>query len=273
MKKSLPLWAATFLVITIVACKNRNEKNGANNSTKEIVYTEELKNWMQLLESKPDSNGLRFKVATTLDSVGDYKAALAQMDSLIKRDSANYAFIFTKGKILQDTKDTANAIQYYKKALTIYPAPEGMLYLANLLAETHNAEALAIVKQVKSLHLGATDNANCDFIAGVYYARTNDTSNAVKYLDNAIEQDYTLMPAYIEKGIVYFDHKNYAQALNVFRFASQVNQLYADAYYYMARSYEMMGQKDSAILRFKQAYSLDNSVVEAQEGLKRLGSE
>ncbi len=271
MKKLFPLLMVAVLGFVIFSCKNKEEKTTENSGKKEIVYTDELKDLMKLLESKPDSNGLRFKIATTMDSIGDYKAALSQMDSLIKRDSVNYAFIFTKGKIYQDASDTLNAIQYYKKALKIYPAPEGMLFLANLLAEKKNPESLEIVKQVKSLRLGGEDNANCDFISGVYYARVNDTANAIKSLDMAVEQNYTLMPAYIEKGLVYFDHKNYPKALQVFQFASQVNHLYADAYYYMGRSYEMMGQKDSAILRFKQSYSLDKSVVEAQEALKRLG--
>lgn len=270
MKKLFPLVTVAIWGFVLFSCKNKDGKAGTQPGKKEIVYTDELKNWMKLLENKPDSNGLRFKIATTMDSIGDYKAALSQMDSLIKRDSANYAFIFTKGRIYQDASDTMNAIAYYKKALKIYPAPEGVLFLANLLAEKKNPESLNLIKQVKSLRLGAADNANCDFIAGVYYARVNDTTNAIKSLDMAIEQNYTLMPAYIEKGLVYFDHKDYPKALQVFQFASQVNHLYADAYYYMGRSYEMMGQKDSAILRFKQAYSLDNSVVEAQEGLKRL---
>ncbi|PZP45965.1 MAG: hypothetical protein DI598_12690 [Pseudopedobacter saltans] len=271
MKKILLLFVFVCSLL-IYACKNNGSDSSASSSDKkEIVYSDELKDLMRLLETVPDSNGLRFKIATILDSIGDYPAAISQMDSLIKKDSVNYGFVFTAGKFSQDNKDTAKAIQYYKKALKIYPAPEGMLFLANLLAETKDPQALDIVKQVKSLRLGATDNANCDFIAGVYYARVNDTANAIKSLNLSIDQNYTLMPAYIEKGLVYFDHKQYAQALNVFRFASQVNQMYADAYYYMGRSYEMMGQKDSAVLRFKQAYSLDNSVVEAQDALKRLG--
>ncbi|MFT4202725.1 MAG: tetratricopeptide repeat protein [Chitinophagaceae bacterium] len=271
MNKLLPLLTAALLGGFLFSCKNKAEKADTDN-TKEIVYTDELKEWMRLLETNPDSNGLRFKIATTLDSIRDYKAALSQMDSLIKRDSANYAFAFTKGKIYQDAGDTTNAIAYYQKALKIYPAPEGMLFLANLLAETKNPESLNIVQQVKSLRLGSSDNANCDFIAGVYYARVDDTTKAIRSLDLALNQDYTLMPAYIEKGLVYFDRKNYPRALDIFRFASQVNHLYADAYYYMARSYEMMGQKDSAILRFQQAYSLDNSMEEATAGLKRLGA-
>jgi hypothetical protein len=36
------------------------------------------------------------------------------------------------------------------------------------------------------------------------------------------------MEAYIEKGLVYFDAEQYQRALDVFKFASTVNNLYAD---------------------------------------------
>ena len=150
MKKLSPLWTVAVLGLVIFSCKNKEQKTDTKSDKKEIVYTDELKGWMHLLESRPDSNGLRFRIAVTMDSIGDYTAALAQMDSLIKRDSANYAFAFTKGKIYQDAKDTANAIAYYGKAVKIYPSPEGMLFLANLLAEKKNPKALAMVQQVKS---------------------------------------------------------------------------------------------------------------------------
>ena len=43
----------------------------------------------QQLQQFPDSPGLRLQYAFTLDSVEKYKEALAQMDTLIKNDSAN----------------------------------------------------------------------------------------------------------------------------------------------------------------------------------------
>ena len=64
--------------------------------------------------------------------------------------------------------------------------------------------------------------------------------------------------------------KQYDKALNIFQLASTVNNLYADAYYYQARCYEMMNKKDSAVLRFKQSLQLDPTMDEAQEHLKQL---
>jgi tetratricopeptide (TPR) repeat protein len=272
-KKWLSVLSAA-MVLLIISCKNsENNSNKKNGKNVDIEYSESLISDISLLKSNPDSNGLRMKIALAMDSVGDYKNALSQMDSLIKRDSSNYAFYFTKARISQDNQDTTQAIHNYKKAIAIYPAPESILFLANLLAERKDSSCLKMTKNVKSMRLSASDNANCDFISGVYYARTKDSSNALKYFNSALNLNYTLMPAYIEKGLVYFDNRDYRKALNTFSFASQVDHLYADAYYYMARSYEMMGIKDSAVLRFKQTLSLDKNAVEAEDGLKRLNAQ
>lgn len=258
--------------LTVGGCKNKDKENGGNGK-KEIVYSDVLRQQLDLLHSYPDSNGLRFNIAIGLDSAGDYKNALAQMDSLIARDSLNYGFHFTKGQIAQDAGDTVLAIAHMEKAMKIYPAPEGLMALANLYAEKKNPKALYILQYLQKRSLDRQTAANRDFIAGVYYARIGDMDDALKHLDNSIAQDYTNMPVYIEKGLLYFDRKQYRQALQVFRTAAEVNRLYPDAYYYLARSYEKMGIRDSAVLFFRQALLLDDTIAEARDGLKRLHAE
>jgi tetratricopeptide (TPR) repeat protein len=195
------------------------------------------------------------------------------MDSLIRKDSGNYGFWFRKGNLAESARDTQLALSSYTVAAKIYPSPEILLSLANLYAEQKNPRALLLVNEVQKLGLGRETEANCFFIAGVYNARIKNRELAVQLFDRCIANNYTYMEAYIEKGLVYFDNGNYREALKVFSFASSVNNLYADAYYYMARCYEMMNIKDSAELRFKQSLTLDKNLKEAHNGLKRLGAE
>lgn len=233
-----------------------------------IGYVNNLQNYVN---QNPDSTGLRLKLALAFDSINNHKAALQQMDSLIKKDSLNYGLWFTKGQVAENAEDTLLAMQCYTNAAKIYESPDALLSLANLYAETKNPRAITICSRVKALGQGAETDANCDFIVGVYYARTKQADNAIMFFDNCIAQNYTYMEAYIEKGLVYFDEKKYDEALKVFNFAATVNNLYADAYYYQARCYEMMNKKDSAIIKFQQSLGLDKNLVEAREGLKRLG--
>ncbi|HEY6977607.1 MAG TPA: tetratricopeptide repeat protein [Chitinophagaceae bacterium] len=258
--------------ILVLSCNTSTTKNNLSEVKNNVkAYPENVQHLSALLKQNPDSTGLRLLLATALDSIGAYKEALRQMDTLLKKDSANFGLWFAAGQIAQDAKDTTRAIMSYDKALRIYPSPDAMLGLAELYAEQKNERALLICKHVQELSLGREYDAHCAFIAGVYYARTGDRNKAIQFFDACIANNYTYMPAYIEKGIVYFDNRQYNEALKVFRFASTVNALDSDPYYWEGRCYEKMNIKDSAILRFKQSLHLEDA-PETRAALKRLGA-
>lgn len=262
MNKSLFVLLLAFLT----AC------NDAENDTDAITkeQQQQLEALQKNAEKYPDSVGVQLQLVNIYDSVGEYKKAHELVTKLIAKDSANYGLWYKKAHLEEFLKDTANAIASYSSALRIYNSPDGMLSLANLYAETKNARALDICNLVGKMGLGRETDADCYFIAGVYHARTGHFDQALQLFDKCISNNYTYMEAYIEKGLLYFDRKDYRKALEIFSFASTVNNLYADAYYYMARCYEMMQMKDSAAVRFQQALSLDKSLTEAKQGLKRI---
>jgi tetratricopeptide (TPR) repeat protein len=269
MKKIFFLALITYL---FSGCNNNDKKSQAadsiNNSSEQY-----LNRFAQQVKASPDSVGLRLQYAFALDSLGKYKEALQQMDLLTSKDSSNYGLWFAQGNIAEDARDTLLAEKSYSKAAHIYESPDALLALANLYAEQKNNRAILLCSRVKQLGLGRNYDANCAFIIGVYYSRTHDMNNALKYFDECIANSYTYMEAYIEKGLLYFDAQQYDKALQVFQLASTVNNLYADAYYYQARCYEMMNKKDSAVMFFKQSLQIDPTMKEAREHLKQLGSE
>lgn len=264
----------TFFLLTgwllVLSCNNDDKGTTTGNQKKEKEITPLVKDLQQRVQEHPDSSGLRMKLAMELDSLNMFKPALAQMDSLIKKDSVNYGFWFTRGQVNEHGGDTVNAMKDYATAINIYASPDALLSLANLYAEQKNARSLMLCNRVKNMGLGRDYDASAAFIAGVFNARTGQKELAVKLFDECISNDYTYMPAYIEKGLVYFDGKQYRQALDVFSFAADVNHLYPDAYYYMGRSYEMMNRKDSAAFYFKQSLALDKESVETAAALRRV---
>jgi len=268
MKK---LIALITIVCCLYACNNTDTKKQASDSAN--ASEQYLKTFAQQVSASPDSVGLRLQYAFALDSLNKYKEALQQINMLTSKDSNNYGLWFAQGNIAEDAQDTQLAIKSYAKAAHIYEAPDALLALANLYAEQKNDRAILLCSRVKELGLGRDYDANCAFIIGVYYARTHDMNNALKYFDECIAYSYTFMEAYIEKGLLYFDAKQYDKALQVFQMASTVNNLYADAYYYQARCYEMMNKKDSAVMFFKQSLQIDPTMKEAHEHLKKLGGE
>jgi len=268
-----PMRIFFFILIifwTLLSCNNNNTSSN-NEGTAKNALTSMLESKQHQLQQFPDSLGLRLQYAFILDSVGNYREALAQMDTLVKNDSSNYGLLYAKGQIAEDAQDTLLALKSYAAAARLYESPDVLLALANLYAEMKNDRAILFCSRVKALGLGREYDAHCAFITGVYYARLHKTDEAIKYFDESIANNYTYMEAYIEKGLAYFDAKQYDKALHVFQLASTVNNLYADAYYYQARCYEMTNKKDSAVLLFKQSLQLDPTLNEAREHLKKLG--
>ncbi|TKK70207.1 tetratricopeptide repeat protein [Ilyomonas limi] len=267
---------AILLFCTVVGCKNDSNTttgDASGDNKKEKTLPPEVLALQQQVAQHPDSVGIRLQLAIALDSIDAYAPALKQMDTLIKKDSGNYGLWYTKAQIEEDAKDTANAITSYTNAIKVYPSADAMLSLANIYAEQKNPRSLLICNQVRQLGLGRSYDAACAFIAGVYNARTGQKELALNLFDQCIQNDYTYMEAYIEKGLIYFDSKQYRQALDVFSLAVKVNRLYSDAYYWMARCYEMMNVKDSAVYYFKQSLALDKESPETRQALKRLGAE
>lgn len=262
-----------FVAVSVIACNSAEPGKDApetpGQTATEIPVA--LQTLMQSVEQHPDSTGLRLQLAAGLDSIGRYREALQQMDSLLVKDSTNYGLWFTNAKIAEDAGDTLLAMQSYDNALRIYPSAEAMLSLANLYAEQKNERALLICATVKKMRLGREIDAHCAFISGIYNARTGNRDKALAFFDECIGNNYTYMEAYIEKGLVYFDNGAYRDALNVFSFASTVNAVNPDPYYWQGRCYEMMQIKDSAILRMKQSLSLNTKDPATKAALERLG--
>ncbi len=227
-------------------------------------------NLQERVKQFPDSNSMRMRLVNALDSLGLYTDAMAQVDSLIKKDSLNNGLWFTKAQLAESNKDTANAILFYERAIRIYPSVEAQLSLANLFAERKDAKALLLCQIVSNMKLGRETNADCDFIAGVYHARTGNKIVATTLFDRCINNNYMYMEAYLEKGFIPFDDKKYADALAIFQKAITVNNTYADAHYWEAKCFEAMNNKATALTSYQRAYGLDKTMKEAEAGMQRM---
>ncbi|GAC1534598.1 MAG: hypothetical protein NVS3B15_15330 [Sediminibacterium sp.] len=221
--------------------------------------------------ANPDSTGLRLRLADALDSMGNYPPALEQLNTMIRRDSLNYGLWYRKAQLQEKAKDTGGAIRSYYYAARVYPSPDALLAMANLYAEKKDPQALALCKQVAGQKLGRIYAANCNFISGVYYARTGNRQKAFDLFNSCITNDYLYMEAYMEKGFLYYDNKQTAEAIKVFETAVAVKNTYADAYYWLAKCLEARGSKTAAIQNYRQSLALDPNIPEATAALQRLG--
>ncbi len=265
MKKWIPL----LLTALLFACTNTKDK--APDSLEKDEMPAHVRKLFRQTEERPDSIGLRMQLVDALDSIGAYRQAMGQMDSLIKKDSLNYAFWYRKALVQQKGGDTTGALGSFRNAITIYPSPDAVLAAANLFAEKKDSTALSLLRSIADMRLGGVYDAHLAFIGAVYFARTGDKKRAMEGFDYCISKSHTYMEAYMEKGFLYYDDKKTAQAAQIFQTAIRVLPIYADAYYWLAKCQELMNNKTEAITNYQMAVKFDPAIKEAHEALKRLG--
>jgi tetratricopeptide (TPR) repeat protein len=261
----------SFLYIPIVlllACNNQPKE--IKNTKQESLLPDEIARLDKLAKQYPDSVGLHMRLVNALDSLGNYSSALEELNTLIKKDSSNFGLWFKKAQLSEQIKDTSTAIKSYSRAANIYASPDAMLALANLFAETKNTKALELCKKVSDLRMGRSYQSNCDFIAGIFYARTGNSEKAITLFKNCISNNYTYMEAYMEIGFIYYDKKQFAEALKIFETAIAVKNNYPDGYYWIGKTQEANKNSIAAIENYEKALSLDPKLLEAEQAINRL---
>ena len=127
-------------------------------------------------------------------------------------------------------------------------APEdgdGWLEMAWLLAERKDRGALIITDSL-SLVKDETIRTRAQYIRGLYYSNTGQDDKALKEFDSTIVHNYTFIDAYIEKGIIQYNHKKYEDALKTFQQAFKIVNNNAELYYWIGKCYEGLGNTAEA---------------------------
>lgn len=201
--------------------------------------------------------------------MGKSRQALEQYNSILEKDSTDFEIWYDKGILLAQMKDTAAAIEALEKSFSIQPINYSGLALATLYVSLKNPRALEICDLLLRTDTAAQQTEPI-FMKGVYYSETKNYNKALQQFDECIKRDWKMTDAYIEKGIVLFEQKKNKEALEIFKLASTVSNTNADAYFWMGRSHETLGNKKEAITNYQRAISLDRNFEEAWEAIQRL---
>ena len=258
-------WSFLLTTLFLMSCGSNGKNDNMDHAKASVV-----KNLSEELRHHPDSSVLRMQLINSLDSLQQFLVAIKHTDSLLAKDSMNEGLWVTKAHLQESNRDTINAIISYEKAISIYPAIEPQLYLANLFAEKKNPKALWLCTNVLKMGQGRETDANCSFIAAIYFARIGNSEKAIEGFDKAIADNYTLTDAYLEKGFIYYDKKDYNQALKIFQTARKVSSTNADVYYWIAKCNEAMGNKEEALINYQRALGLDRNLKDAKAGVERM---
>ncbi|MDP9041067.1 MAG: tetratricopeptide repeat protein [Bacteroidota bacterium] len=232
-------------------------------------HNEKLELLETLNRNYPRNPQVKRLLADAYVTSGETKQALMIYNDIIAKDSLDPEILYEKAMLLQQLKDTIQAISTLQRAYAIQKVDTYGLELAHLYAEQKNHKALEICDVILK-HDSFRILTDPFFIKGIYYANTKQYANAISQFDSCILRDWKTTDAYLEKGRVYFDMKNFNSAKQTFNMAISVSNSDPDAYYWLGRCYEELHQKTDAINNYRKAISLESDFIEAVQRLEAL---
>lgn len=222
------------------------------------------------LKDLPKSILLRLNLARAYQAQKKIPEALNACDDILRIDPQQLNALMLKADLLDQQNNTNAAIATLEQAYAINPALEDLDYnLAYKYASTKNQKTLAFCDTLLKKD-SLNEHAEPLYFKGVYYENMGDKNKALDLLNQAIVRDYTFLDAYMNKGKILCDQKKYNDAIKVYRLALNVQSTYADAYFWMGKCQEALGQKTDAKLNYERAYGLDKTLTEAREAADRI---
>lgn len=261
--KHILLIAFTLFLISCNSKKNRAEENSnsVTLSKEDVLKNAVIKN--------PDSLILVQNLAAYYLDLQNYDAAMRIINTAITKDTNNAELRDNQSSIFAQKGDTANAIKSLEKAVDKLAAPQYIISLGALYAQSKNPQALAMADALLfAKKAGAEKEAY--FIKGLYYSYINEKEKAIPFFDKCISFNYTFMDAYLEKGIALYDLKKYREAATVLQKAVTIQNNYDKGYYYLGLCFEKLNNKEDAIQAYQMALTYDPNYEEAKVALAKL---
>lgn len=224
----------------------------------------------QALKELPESFLLQFTLARAYNAQGKTEEALKICDAILQLNPQQVDVLKMKAELLDKKGNPAESISLLEKAYSLTPFDIDLNYeLAYKYAENKNAKIINLCDsliRIDTLKL----HAEPYYYKGIYFSNISDKVTALSLFDQAILHDKYYMNAYIEKGRVLYDQEKFNAALKVFQLANTLSNSFPDAYFWMGKSLEALGQKMEANLNYLRAYGLDKTFIEAKEAADRL---
>ncbi len=217
----------------------------------------------------PDSIVLLQNLAAYYLNLQNFDAALSQINTAILKDSSNAELRDNQSIIYAQKGDTARAIKSLERAVDLVAAPQYIISLGALYAQTKNPQAIAMADALLFSKKSGTEK-EAYFIKGLYYSYSNEKEKAIPFFDKCIAISYTFMDAHLEKAITLYDLKKYGEAATVLQKAVTIQNNYDKGYYYLGRCYEKLNQKAAAIEAYQMALAYDPDYEEAKDAIGRL---
>ena len=224
----------------------------------------------EAIKEVPNSLFLQISLARSYNALGKTGEALEVCNDMLEKEPGQVNALILKADLLEKKEDIPGMISSLEKAYSFISFNREISYrLAYQYAESKNVKAIAIADSLiseDSLNI----HAEPYYIKGMFYSNINDRAKAILLFDATIKRDHRFLNAYIEKGKILLDYKKTVEALKTFQLANTITPSFADAWYWIGRCQEILGDKEEARQNYEKAYELDNTFTEAKEAAEKV---
>ena len=227
----------------------------------------------QLAVQYPDSIQVQIALQEAIYIGGDTTKALDNLVLLIKKFPSITGLHNAIALIHLQKGDTAYAIQELFNSLAIdQNQPDVEFELAFLEAAQKNEDALIIADRMINRYAERDIQAKGHFSKGIYFANISLPKRAIQEFDSAIIKNFTLVDAYVEKGILLLENDKIDESIATLSKATALDKNNADILFWLGKGYQQKKDFSQALIYFSETLKLDptnNSAKSAIEEIKK----
>jgi tetratricopeptide (TPR) repeat protein len=220
-----------------------------------------------------DSLSLKIEQANQQLDAGNAKKAIRLLETEIDKNPSNTRLLNNLGMAYLSDFDTSRAIAIFQESLGIDSSQPGATYqLGFLFAAVKNDKALNVVNVlIKQKGINKEElNAQGHYIKGLYFVNIGRAVDALKEFDESIISNYTFLDPYIEKAIVLYEINKFDESLKILSKVVAIDRYQSDAYFWMAKNHEKLGNTEDAKYFYQQTLDLAPDFESAKTGLSSL---
>ncbi len=250
--------------------KNEKYALGAGNILLDNKPDSAIRFISDALKDFPESILLKLALAKSKNARGKTDDALHLCDEILNLNPQQVDVLKMKAELVGKKGDSTESLKILEDAYQLTPYDIDLNYeLAFKYAEARNVKVLHLCD---SLAKADTQNnhAEPEYYKGIYYSNIGEKQKALSSFNNAIQRDYYYLNAHIEKGRTLLDMKNFSEAIKAFQLPNTISPDFPDAWYWIGRCQEAMGNKEEARQSYEKAYGLDDTFTDAKEAAEKL---
>jgi len=224
-------------------------------------------------EEHLDSISLKKEQLNQQLDAGNAKNAIELLKSEIDKNPGDTRLLNNLGIAYLNNLDTSKAIAIFQESLVKDSSqPDATYQLGFLFAAIKSDKALDVAKVlIKQKGINKEQlNAQGHYIKGLYFVNIGKPLIAIQAFDEAIISNYTFLDPYIEKAIVLYEINKYDESLKILSKVVAIDRYQSDAYFWMAKSYEKLGNIENAKFFYQQTLDLAPDFDSAKTALSSL---